>query len=59
MKGWTYEDFDRLLTTGVRKNGQQLDPFMPMEAFGKMDDTEKRALFAFLASLPPRPLGQR
>jgi mono/diheme cytochrome c family protein len=59
MKGWTYEDFDALMTRGTRKNGKQLDPFMPLESFGKMDVTEKKALHAYLMGLPPLPLGGR
>ena len=59
MKGWTFEDFDRLMVQGIRKNGKKLDPFMPIEAFGKQDDTEKRALFAWLQSLPATPFGNR
>jgi cytochrome c5 len=59
LKGWTFEDFDKLLVQGIRKNGKKLDPFMPIAAFGKLDDTEKRALFAFLQSLPPTPFGNR
>lgn len=59
MAGWTYEDFDRLLVQGIRKNGKKVDPFMPVEAFGKANETEKRALFAFLQALPPREFGGR
>lgn len=59
IKGWTYEDFDKLLTQGVRKNGAKLNPFMPIESFGKMDEIEKKALYAFLMSVPPKPFGQR
>jgi hypothetical protein len=59
LKGWTYADFDKLLVQGVRKNGQKLNPFMPIIAYGKLDETEKQALFAFLQSLPARPKGGR
>jgi hypothetical protein len=59
LKGWTYEDFDKLLVQGLRKNGKKLDPFMPIQAFGKLDETEKRALFLHLQSLPPTPFGNR
>lgn len=59
LKGWTYEDFDKLLTSSVRKNGEKLKPFMPVDAFSKMDETEKRALFAYLQTLPPTPYGNR
>jgi hypothetical protein len=59
LQGWTYEDFDRLLTQGIRKNGKKLDPFMPISGFGKMDETEKRALWAHLTTLKPLPFGGR
>jgi hypothetical protein len=59
LKGWTIEDLNRLLDTGVRKNGKKLDPFMPFEAFAKFDDVERKALWAYLESLPPVPFGQR
>lgn len=59
MKDWTYEDFTKLLNTGIRKNGLALNPFMPYEALAKLNDTEKRALWEHLRSVPARPLGQR
>ncbi len=59
LAGWTYEDFLTLLNTGRRKNGLALNPFMPYEAWSKFDDTEKKALWAFLQSVPPLPFGQR
>ena len=59
MKGWTYEDFDKVLVQGIRKDGKKLNLFMPIEAFGKYDETEKRALFLYLQSLPPTPFGNR
>lgn len=59
IKGWTYEDFDRLLVQGVKKNGKKLDPFMPISGFGKMDETEKKALWAYLSTLPALPFGGR
>lgn len=59
IAGWTYEDFDRLMVKGIRKNGKKVDPFMPVEAFGKANETEKRALFAYLQTLPPREYGGR
>ena len=59
LKGWSFEDFRHTMTTGLRKNGKKLDPMMPTSTLGKMDDTEMRALFAFLSTLPPRPFGER
>lgn len=59
LKDWTFEDMDRLLTTGTRKNGRPLDPFMPYKAYANMDVIEKRALWEYLRSLPPMPFGGR
>jgi hypothetical protein len=59
MKGWTYDDFNALLMTGMRKNGQKLNPFMPIDAFRNADEVEKRALFAYLSTLEPRAFGGR
>lgn len=59
LAGWTFEDFDKLLSEGVRKNGSKLDPFMPLDAIGKADATERRALWAWLQSLPAKPFGER
>jgi hypothetical protein len=59
LEGWTFDDFDKLLTTGVRKNGRHIDPLMPTESFGRMNATEKKALYAYLMDLPPLPFGGR
>lgn len=59
LAGWTYEDFVSVMSTGTRKDGRKLDPMMPVQAIQNMDETERRALFAFLQSLPPRPFGDR
>jgi len=59
LKDWSFEDLNKLLDEGTRKNGKRLDPFMPFEAFGKYDDIERRALWSYLRSLPPLPFGGR
>jgi hypothetical protein len=59
LRDWSFDDFNKLLNAGVRKNGKRLDPLMPYEAFGKFDDIERRALWAFLKSVPPLPFGNR
>jgi cytochrome c5 len=59
LKGWRYADFDQLLTQGIKKDGKRMDPFMPIEAFGKLNDVEKRALWAYLESAPPVAFGGR
>jgi cytochrome c5 len=59
IKGWAYTDFDRLLMQGIKKDGNKIDPFMPIDALSKMNDVEKQALWAYLESLPPQPFGGR
>jgi mono/diheme cytochrome c family protein len=59
LKGWTQEDFNKLLEKGDRKNGAKLNPFMPIENYGQMDATEKTALFSYLQSVSPKPFGGR
>ena len=59
LAGYTYEDFDKVLVQGTKKDGGKLDKFMPVEAFGKMDEIEKRALYEYLKTLPPTQLGNR
>lgn len=56
---WTYDDFAKMLDTGLRKNGQAIRPPMPREAFAKYDETERHALWAYLRTLPPTPFGNR
>lgn len=59
LEGWTFADFDRTMRQAIRKNGRPLDPFMPVEAWKNLDQTEMHALWAYLQSLPPVPLGNR
>jgi Cytochrome c len=59
MQGWTFDDFDKVMKTGVRKNGKTLDPFMPIESWKNFDPTEMHALWLYLQSLPPTPFGNR
>jgi mono/diheme cytochrome c family protein len=59
LEGWTFEDFERTLRTGVRKNGMALSPFMPIDGWRNLDDVELRALWAYLTALPPLPFGNR
>ena len=56
---WTFDDFDKLMKTGVRKNGRKLDPFMPVESWKNFDDTEMHALWSYLRTLPPTAFGNR
>jgi hypothetical protein len=59
LAAWSYDDFARALEKGESKDGRKLDPMMPSENLGKMNDTEKHALFAYLRSVQPRPFGNR
>jgi hypothetical protein len=59
LAGWTYDDFARALTQGVRKDGTKIDAFMPFEEFAGLDDVEKHALWEYVRGLPARPFGQR
>jgi hypothetical protein len=59
LQGWSFEDFERALNTGTRPDGSKIDPFMPFESFSKMNDTEKRALWAYLQSVPAKEFGGR
>jgi hypothetical protein len=59
LRDWTFDDFQSFVNTGVRKNGQRINPFMPVEALRAMNSTELHALWAYLRSVPSRPSGQR
>lgn len=60
LKGWSFEDFEKALKSGVRPDGRTLQPPMSeMIPFANnMTDTELRAMFAYLQALPPTPKGQ-
>ncbi|HLK35876.1 MAG TPA: cytochrome c [Polyangiaceae bacterium] len=59
LKDWSFDDFDRLMRTAVRKSGKPLNPFMPVESWRNFDDTEMHALWAHLRTLPPTAFGNR
>jgi hypothetical protein len=58
LKGYTYEDFWKILDTGTRKDGRKLADFMPFASVRNMDETERKALWAYLSSLPPEPFSK-
>ena len=60
LAGYSFEDFKSVVQTGKRKkDGRQLDEMMSPAWFGQFDDTELRALYSYLQSLPPKPFGGR
>ena len=51
LGGWSAEDLARALREGTTPKGQRLREPMPL--FRDIDDTDTRALYAFLHGLPP------
>ncbi len=58
LSQWTEADFVRAMRTQRRPDGSEISPVMP-KAFGGLDDLELKALWAYLRTLPPKPLGKR
>lgn len=58
LSRWTEAEFIQTLREAHRPDGTELNPVMP-RAFGGMDDTELKALYAYLKSLPPVATGVR
>ena len=60
LAGWTYEDFLGALLHGKRKTGEPLrEPMASMPKFAKnLTDTELKAIWAFIQSLPAAPDGK-
>jgi mono/diheme cytochrome c family protein len=50
---WTDGEIFRLITTGVKKDGNPIFPIMPYELFSKMDEEDIKAVIAYLRSVPP------
>lgn len=59
LASWSYDDFIRAMETRIRPDGSRIDDFMPVGAVVGMNDTERRALWAFLQSLDPAEFGGR
>jgi mono/diheme cytochrome c family protein len=59
LGAWTEADFLRAIRAGRRKDGSAISAEMPWKAYAGMSDEELKAIYAYLASLPPRPLGNR
>ena len=50
--------FVTMLRSGKRPDGSAVSPVMPFDSFSRMNDTDARALHAYLVTLPARPMGQ-
>jgi len=55
LANWSEADFLRLMHTGRRPDGTAVDPLMPWPVYNNMDETELRALWAYLRTLDPAP----
>jgi cytochrome c553 len=58
LAAWTEADFLAALRTARRPDGTAINPVMP-RAFGQMNETELRALWAYVRTLPPAATGVR
>jgi mono/diheme cytochrome c family protein len=59
IAAYSEADWNKLLDTGIKQNGRQLNPFMPIATLRAMNPTERSALWAYLQSLPAKPFGER
>ncbi|WP_194777686.1 c-type cytochrome [Pararhodonellum marinum] len=50
---WTDGELLRLITTGVKKDGDPIFPVMPYHNFGKLDLEDVEAVIAYIRSLEP------
>lgn len=46
--GYSFEEFDRVMRTGVAKDGHRLYPAMPYPSYAKMSEQDMRALYDFI-----------
>ncbi len=57
LKSWSESDFIRALREGKRKDGTAISKMMPWQAYGQMTDTELKAVWAYLQTVPAREKG--
>lgn len=55
---WTESDFFRAFREGKRPGNTDIHPFMPWKTMGGMTDSELRAIYLYLKTVPARPYGQ-
>lgn len=61
LEGWTFEDFEKVMRKGIRKNGEpvKLPMNLLMAYTPAMTDVEMRALWTYISSLEPTPYGEQ
>jgi mono/diheme cytochrome c family protein len=52
---WSEADFVTALRTGKRPDGSAIDPQMPWKMTAQMTDTELKAMYAYLRTVPAKP----
>ena len=55
---WSDADFLRAFREGKRPNGTAIHPFMPWKSMGRMTDSELRAIYLYLKTVPARPYAE-
>jgi mono/diheme cytochrome c family protein len=55
---WTESDWFRAFREGKRPDRTDIKPFMPWKTLGGMTDSELRALYMYLQTVPARPYGE-
>ena len=53
LKDWTDGELYRVITTGVRKDGEPLFPIMPYTYYSKLDPKDVEAVIAYLRTMKP------
>jgi mono/diheme cytochrome c family protein len=54
----TAEQFVAMLHSGRRPDGKAISPVMPFGSLRQMNDTDMRALYVYLKTVPPRDAGR-
>ncbi len=59
LGSWTFEEFEAAMRKGLRRDGSEMGvPMSAMTPYGqRMTETEMKALWLYLRSLPPTPMG--
>lgn len=52
---WTDGELYRVITTGVRNDGEPIFPVMPYHYYGRMADEDIYSIIAYLRTLPSKP----
>jgi mono/diheme cytochrome c family protein len=53
LSSWSDGEIYRLLTTGVRKNGEPVFSFMPYENYRHLDEEDLKSVIAYIRTLKP------